>query len=68
MPSKKKRTTVQLPIPPDAFAPYVGVIKSMGRDVGAEALDCLKERYAAEVAYLTKLSTQQSERGKGKQS
>ncbi len=52
--SKKKRYGVYLPITRQEFTPLFLAIKKAGKDVGAEALDCLQSRYAAESAYLGK--------------
>jgi hypothetical protein len=48
--SQKKRYGVYLPITRKEFTPLFLAIKKAGKDIGAEALNCLEERYAAEIA------------------
>lgn len=45
METSKKRVSIQLPIDPKAFKPIKDAIKDQGRDLGFEALVCLRERF-----------------------
>lgn len=46
MEKSKKRVSIKLPIDPIEFQPIKDAIKEQGRDLGFEALVCLRERFA----------------------
>ncbi len=45
--TSKKRASIKLPIDPEGFQPIKDAIKAQGKDVGFEALACLRERFLA---------------------